>query len=179
MFFDTLQSHLAVCAQPELPNWLRHDPDFWHVISIREPYRPLPDLRLCKRHVSLLFEDREELDEDGRGMLVQPRHLRQVFEFVDASPGAPVLVHCWAGLSRSTAVAAALLVRGLRRAEHPSSEWAATAIDQLLSIRPRARPNLAVLRTGLEHFLPAPQARAVAEEIVNDNRLLLNRFHRH
>lgn len=40
MYFDCLQSHLAVCAQKDLPNFATRDKNFWHLVSIREPKRP-------------------------------------------------------------------------------------------------------------------------------------------
>lgn len=43
----------------------------------------------------------------------RPEHLRAIFRFADSIPAQPMLVHCQAGGSRSTAVALALIVRGM------------------------------------------------------------------
>lgn len=176
MFFETLQRHLAVCGQPQLPAWLRNDPNFWHIISIRESYRPMPEYRFAKRHMTIYFEDREELEKDGSGFCARPQHMRRAFEFADEQPNSPLLIHCWAGRSRSTAVALALLVRGLFHANIRHGDWVQQAADQLLEIRPVARPNFLVLRLGLEQFLPAEEAMTLATELVNEPRLLANRF---
>jgi len=51
-------------------------------------------------------------------------------------------VHCRAGVSRSTAAAALILMQA-----HP--EWPATAaLDAVAAIRPRAWPNLLILEFG-------------------------------
>ena len=58
-------------------------------------------------------------------------------------PGAVVLLHCWAGVSRSAAVAAAHLMatEGLRMEE---------ALAQVRAARPRAAPNAAFLAQLVE-----------------------------
>ena len=176
MFVESLQRHLAICGQPQLSAWLKKDPQFWHIISIRESYRPLPEFRLAKRHMTLFFEDREELEKDGSGSCAKPSHIRQAFEFADEQPDSPLLIHCWAGRSRSTAVALALLVRGLFQSTVPHGDWVRQSADQLLEIRPVARPNFLVLRLGLEQFLPTEESVALATELVNEPRLHANRF---
>ena len=176
MFIDTLQRHLAVCGQLQLSAWLKSDPRFWHIVSIREDYRPMPEFFLAKRTITVFFEDQEELGKGERGSIVRPDHMRRIFEFVDADPSCPILVHCWAGRSRSTAVALAILVRGLVASDAPRDKWVKLAADQLLAIRPKARPNFLVLRLGLGLFLQADEARELAKELVNEPRLLANRF---
>ena len=84
----------------------------------------------------------------------------------------PLLVHCRAGVSRSAAVALALIVRAL----HPSKDIVEEAVQQLLVIRRRARPNVHVLNLGLQQFLPGAEARKLVKALVNHPVLLHNRF---
>jgi predicted protein tyrosine phosphatase len=61
---------------------------------------------------------------------------------VSEMPGAHLLVHCRAGVSRSTAAAALILIQA-------NPEWSASAaLDAIAAIRPRAWPNLLILEFG-------------------------------
>ncbi len=114
MFIEELGRHLAVSSIPELERSLKRDAGFWNVISIREPVVPRPVfLHYAKRVHEEIFEDRENIDPDLACTPPRREHLASIFRFVDAHPGEPILVHCLAGLSRSPAVALALIVRAL------------------------------------------------------------------
>jgi predicted protein tyrosine phosphatase len=68
-------------------------------------------------------------------------HLAQLFEFAERWTGAsPLLVHCWAGISRSTA--AAYAVACLKRPDLPESQLA----GQLRALSPEATPNPLIVR---------------------------------
>jgi predicted protein tyrosine phosphatase len=61
---------------------------------------------------------------------------------VSETPEAHLLVHCRAGVSRSTAAAALILMQA-------NPEWpASAALDVVAAIRPRAWPNLLILEFG-------------------------------
>ena len=61
---------------------------------------------------------------------------------VCATPDAHLLVHCHAGVSRSTAAAALILAQA-----HP--DWPASRVlDAVAAMRPRAWPNLLILEFG-------------------------------
>jgi hypothetical protein len=61
---------------------------------------------------------------------------------VGATPAAHLLVHCCAGVSRSAAAAALILMQA-------NPEWpASAALDMVAAIRPRAWPNLLILELG-------------------------------
>ena len=180
MFIKELGRHLAVSSIPELERSLKRDAGFWNVVSIREPAVPRPAaLRYAKRVHEVIFEDQEEIDPDVPGVLPRREHLAGIFQFVEAHPDEPVLVHCLAGLSRSSAVALALIVRvlwahGSGLGMHP--KLAAKAVGLLLQIRPQSRPNVLVLQVGLEQFLPPDVAQQMMIELVNHPVLLENQF---
>jgi len=89
------------------------------------------------------------------------------------------MVHCLAGLSRSTAVALAIIVRGMIEKGWEAMETeplVERAVDLLLQIRPRAKPKVLFLRLCLEQFLPAKQANDLTVALVNHPVLMENRF---
>lgn len=180
MFIKELGRHLAVSSIPELERSLKMDAGFWNVISIREPAVPRPlALRYAKSVHEAIFEDREDVDPAVPCNPPRREHLAGMFRFVDAHPGQPILVHCLAGLSRSPAVALALIVRGLLKCGsaldvQPALEEKAVAL--LLQIRPKSRPNALVLQVGLEQFMRADFAKRLTISMVSHPVLLENRF---
>ena len=180
MFIEELGRHLAVSSIPELERSLKMDAGFWNVISIREPAVPRPlALRYAKSVHEAIFEDREDVDPDVPCIPPRREHLAGMFRFVDAHPGEPILVHCLAGLSRSPAVALALIVRAQTACHSPMNAQpmlAERAVALLLQIRPKSRPNALVLQVGLEQFMSDVEARWLVAELVNHPVLFENRF---
>lgn len=179
MFIEELNRHLAVSSIPELPRLLDFDKNFWNVVSIREPRVPKPEcLRNAKRYLEVFFEDRED-QPDFPSRPPRSEDVTGMFEFVDAHPGEPVLVHCLAGLSRSPAFALGIIVRGIigpgwdKQNFQPLLE---SASKLLLQIRRRSRPNGLLLQLCLEQFLPAAQSKELAAAFVNHPPLLENRI---
>lgn len=180
MFIEAIGRHLSVSSIPELAKSLKLEKGFWNVVSIREPQVPRPDfLRYAKRYHEVICEDREEVDSAVPSRPPRVEDVTGIFEFVDAHTGEPVLVHCLAGLSRSPAVALALIVRGMVH-----DGWDPTntdplvrcAVGLLLQIRPKAKPNVLFLRLCLKQFLPPNQADNLTVQLVNHPVLMENRF---
>lgn len=151
---------------------VKTDRNFWHVISIHEPRAPRNSLPGAKCVHYVAFDDVENPTDDGGCVLAREKDIQRIFAFADAQPNEPLLVHCRAGVSRSTAVALAFIVRGLLKSERIVEE----AAKQLLAIRQFARPNVHVLRLSLQQFLPAKRADELAIALVNHPRLFSNRF---
>jgi predicted protein tyrosine phosphatase len=175
MFVEALNRHLLVCAHVELPEILGSSPAHWNVVSIREPDHPQPDLANAKRACEVIFLDQESNLAKFGLQPPSPAHLESIFQFADAQPADPLLVHCWAGRSRSTAVALALIVRGFWKRDVTDDALITQSVDTLLAIRPFASPNKLVLRYGLDLFLPTPLAETVTRAFVNEPRLAQNR----
>jgi predicted protein tyrosine phosphatase len=78
----------------------KHGPS--HVVSLLDPYSPFPAVKA--RHLKVGVHDiTEDLDQH-----VPPAraHLIEILDFVgDWDRKAPILIHCYAGISRSTATA--------------------------------------------------------------------------
>jgi predicted protein tyrosine phosphatase len=127
--------------------------------------------------LSLRFDDAENPKTDETGItFVRLEQIAEAFYFADDRWGEPLLIQCWAGLSRSAALALGMISRGLFL--DGVEPFTGEAVDLLLQIRPEARPNVLVLKLALETFLPKEQAEAAAIEMVNHPELLANRFHR-
>jgi len=57
MLIPSLQRHLNVGAQIDLPRFSKMDPDFWNVISLREPSRPKPDFsKFASSHTTICYD---------------------------------------------------------------------------------------------------------------------------
>jgi predicted protein tyrosine phosphatase len=179
MLIEELGRHLAVCSLAELERMLKMDARFWNVVSIREPYIPRPPcLRYAKRFHEAIFDDLLQIDSQTAQVTPRSEHIAAIFHFVDAYPNEPVLIHCQAGLSRSTAVTLALIIRGLLHAKNTDQIIAPVvgrAVDLLLLLRPKARPNPLVLQLGLEQFLTAELTGKIVIKVGQHPVLIENR----
>lgn len=137
---------ITICGIEELAGHRRAGVS--HVLSILDPDWPVPDAFGDfgeHRRLELRFHDvieelpgtapprAEHVDEllaFGRGLLAEPL------------PTGHLLVHCHAGVSRSTASMALILAQAL-----PGLP-AARILGEVLRIRPRAWPNLRLLELG-------------------------------
>jgi len=176
MIVPPLNRHLAVCSLPEVQRFLDFDKNFWHVISIRDTTRSKLQLRHAADTQVYYFDDAEIVKEGSGWIVMSPAQAAAIWQQVDAVPSAPLLVHCVAGLSRSTAVAAAILARSLHAAGFSLQTIAHETVERLLSIRPPACPNGLVLLRMLQHVLPAEDARHIAQGIWEEDRIMHNRF---
>lgn len=178
MFIEPLQRHLHVCAQADLPAYSKRDPGFWNVVSIREPIRPIPNPTGFRKFHTMLCLDvvgTDGMDESELIHAPRAEHLGEVFRFADSVPGEPLLVHCWAGISRSTAVALTLIVRAMHFVGYSEDEIVSEACEILLEIRPQAAPNPMVLEIGLSRFMDPISANQLMARLVNQPQLFQNR----
>ncbi|ARV76679.1 hypothetical protein PHABIO_48 [Pseudomonas phage Phabio] len=74
------------------------------VISIGDPGESLPDYA-CK-HKAILRIEIDDVDQEmgPEYTLFDPVHSRRILDFLAKHPGVPIIVHCHAGISRSSAV---------------------------------------------------------------------------
>jgi predicted protein tyrosine phosphatase len=104
-------------------------------ISLISPDAEVPDLGLGERHHVLRFND---IAEPRDGLVAPaPSLIRTLFEYADRTrqEGADLMVHCFAGISRSPAAAFVLACR-----YRPEID-AARHADILRRLCPEATPN--------------------------------------
>lgn len=117
--------------------------NFKHVISINNPHTgaPRPLANHPGRHLVLEFHDYTRSSPFGGLDVVRlpsPEHVRRILEFAEGvRPDEHLLVHCAAGISRSSAAALAVIASRLE----PSEESARRAVDELLDVKEAIRPN--------------------------------------
>lgn len=119
-----------------------------HVLSILDPAFPVPQALGAfgeHRRLELRFDD--VIDEQEEKSPPRAEHVRLILEFgrdllAEAPRGRHLLVHCHAGVSRSTAAMALIL------AQAQATSPAADVFTQVLRIRPHAWPNLRILELG-------------------------------
>jgi predicted protein tyrosine phosphatase len=132
-----LPSHkLTICGIPELPNHAAGDVS--HVLSIidsQEPRPPALDDYFDIEHELIRFDDVvAEYPGFGACTLQDIERVLAFGERLQAKPGGHLLVHCHAGISRSTAAAAILMCQ-----HAPGQEE--TAFLRLLELRKHGWPN--------------------------------------
>ena len=106
-----------------------------HVVSLLDPYTSFPRIKeVGERHLCIEVHDIEE-DEEGMDPLCAVR-TKRILEFVGGwDRSQPILIHCYAGISRSTATAFITAC-----AQNPGADEEAIALA-LRAASPTASPN--------------------------------------
>lgn len=111
-----------------------------HVLSILDPgRRPFLHPKTPKKNWLLVHFEDNLYFEEPHGPTIE--HVSQILEWGKSLPDdAILLVHCEAGVSRSTAAALALLV------QHHGIEKLQECVAALVDVRPEASPNKLVTK---------------------------------
>jgi len=138
---------ISVCGTDELNHHC--DSGVSHVLSILDPDWPVPEaFGAFGEHAKLELRFHDVIDESHADVIVpQESHVAEVLSFGRVLLEEPhaqrrLLIHCHAGVSRSTASAALILAQAL-----PSAP-ADRIFEEVLRIRPRAWPNLRIVELG-------------------------------
>ncbi len=135
---------ITVCGLDELEAYCRTGAS--HVLSILDPVHPAPDAfgaYGAHERLELRFDD--IIEETPGQMAPGPAHVTQILGFgrdLAAGGGTHLLVHCHAGISRSTAAMTLLL------AQAQPALPAAAVLAQVHGIREKAWPNLRLVEIG-------------------------------
>lgn len=118
-----------------------------HVLSILDPDWPVPDaFGAFDEHTKLELRFHDIIEEhDADRIAPQQDHVADLLTFgrgVSLESEAHLLVHCHAGVSRSTASMALILAQALPNLP------GAHIFEEILRMRPRAWPNLRILELG-------------------------------
>jgi predicted protein tyrosine phosphatase len=160
---------ISVCGIEELTGHC--ETGVSHVLSILDPDWPVPEaFGAFGEHAKLELRFHDVIEEGIAGTL-PPReeHVAELLAFgrdlmAEPPPEAHLLVHCHAGVSRSTASMALVLAQGLPDA------GADRVFAEVLRIRPQAWPNLRIVEIG-DALLGRPGALVDAARGVNRRQL--------
>ena len=119
-----------------------------HVLSILDPDFPVPEaFGSFGEHEKLEVRFHDIIDETPGLLLPQPEHVAQILALgrdlvAEPRPTAHLLVHCHAGVSRSTASMALILAQAMP--EQPAE----AVLGLVYDIREKAWPNLRLIEIG-------------------------------
>jgi predicted protein tyrosine phosphatase len=138
---------ISVCGIEELASHC--EVGVSHVLSILDPDWPIPEaFGAFGEHAKLELRFHDVIEaQDARTVAPQPEHVTEILSFgrrLSAPRGQDthLLVHCHAGVSRSTAAMTLILAQALPEAS------ANRIFGEVLRIRPQAWPNLRILELG-------------------------------
>jgi predicted protein tyrosine phosphatase len=142
----TIPFKITVCGIDELPQ--HSEVGVTHVLSILDPAWPVPDaFGTFGEHERLELRFHDVIEETADMIPPTQAHVEKVLAFgrgmiAEPEPGAHLLVHCHAGISRSTA--SMILIVAQARPAVP----AAAIAQEILRMRPKAWPNLRIIEMG-------------------------------
>jgi len=138
---------LSICGKAEVDRFAASK--ITHLLSLEDPGTPKRTPAWFKGpHVQLHFHDVDTPSEENssRGVAPAKSHVTEILRMgascLEAATMGPVhlLVHCHAGISRSTAAAFAMTTQAL------GVEKAMEALEFVLENRPEAFPNLLIVQ---------------------------------
>jgi predicted protein tyrosine phosphatase len=147
---DPIPFALTICGIEELPDHAERQVS--HVLSIIDPDRsPLDAFGSYGEHARLELRFHDIIEDMPGREAPQPHHVEQVLAFGrdimrEPEPVRHLLVHCHAGVSRSTAAMTLLLAQAQPHLSAPE------VLQQVLAIRAKAWPNLRMLTFGEEQL---------------------------
>ena len=137
---------IAVCGLDELAGHCATGAT--HVLSILDPEWPVPEaFGQYGEHARLELRFHDIIVPTPGQVLPERTHVEQILQFgrgLNAEPGASLLVHCHAGISRSTAAMTLILAQAI--ADAP----AADVLGAVHGIREKAWPNILMVEMGDE-----------------------------
>jgi len=122
---------ISICALHEVEDALGLI-EGTHLLSMLDHGTPMPASAHLpeEHHLRMFFRDTDDTRDPGAPTI---EHMREILAWANGVPHeARLVVHCYMGISRSTAVTLGLLARSM-----PPDE----AAGRLLEIRPQATPN--------------------------------------
>jgi predicted protein tyrosine phosphatase len=135
---------LTICGIPELDEHCAAG--VTHVLSILDPDWPDPPaFAAFAPHRRLALRCHDVIEPAADRLAPAAADVARLLAFGRELMGAPdrhLLIHCHAGVSRSTAAAALILAQA--QPDRPARE----ALDAVALLRPRAWPNLRILEFG-------------------------------
>jgi predicted protein tyrosine phosphatase len=132
---------LTVCGIEEIPGHC--EAGVSHVLSILDPGWPAPEFGSYGEHARLELRFNDVIEPDAPGAPPTADHVAGALSFgAGLGEGDHLLVHCHAGVSRSTAALSLILAKA--RPDRPAGE----VLAEVVRIRRQAWPNLRMIELG-------------------------------
>jgi len=157
---------LTVCGIEELTG--HAEAGVSHLLSILDPDWPVPEaFGAFGEHAKLELRFHDVIEDTAGVIPPSAADVRAVLAFgrdLEAEAASRLLVHCHAGISRSTASMALILAQAL------PAQPAEAILQHILGIREKAWPNLRILEMGdamlgRDGTLPAAAAALYAHQL--------------
>jgi predicted protein tyrosine phosphatase len=143
---SNLPKQITISSALDLERYARNGLD--QVVSILDPDSPEPvELRAVQRRFLCTLRFHDVVEDSGPLISPQASHIDKLLDFgrsLSSDPGRHLLIHCFAGLCRSTAAALVLI------AQSDPSASPERAVTRLLEITPHAWPNTRMVQLGDE-----------------------------
>jgi predicted protein tyrosine phosphatase len=142
----TLPFRITVCGLAELD--LHSGAEVSHVLSILDPEWPVPEeFGTYGEHAKLELRFHDVIEDEPELLPPQRSHVARLLEFGRSLQREPIgqahlLVHCHAGISRSSASMALLIAQAVP--DRPAEQ----VFADVLAIRPQIWPNLRIVEMG-------------------------------
>jgi len=160
MYVPELDQDIAVLSVGEAELLTAKEPGRWHVISISNDPGAHPSLAGARRLLRLAFDDVDGTWEELGGVLATEEDILQALQFARKAEQQPLLIHCTAGISRSAAVAWAVVCDRL----NGQRDAGQVALEIVRRVRPICAPNRHVLRLSIALLARRPAQREKLEE---------------
>jgi predicted protein tyrosine phosphatase len=159
--------HITVTNVDNVPGFIHRGAT--HVISLlHSRERNLLFLPGSFKRENWLFLDMDDVIHETADAAPKKEQVEHLLQWVNKLPAdAHLVIHCYAGISRSTAAALAVKVQELGVSQVKE------AIDWLLEIRPQACPNPVITKFADELLNAKGELHAAAEEVANNKLLSL------
>lgn len=159
---------ITICRKAEVYQ-VSNDHKISHIISTLDPGDSIKPPNYIKDHLLLTFDDIEYADDKYSP---KAEHVAEILEWSShLTHEDRLLVHCWAGVSRSTALALAIWIQHHGRDYDAAKQW-------LVSTRPIACPNRLIAEYADGILGCDGKLSEIAEEVGN-YRLLRNLASKH
>ena len=160
MDIDSFKRRLKIVGVEEARRLTPTESAGWNILSIRgRKDEPLifPGARSIK---SLHFDDVEaDCPEDGE-FAATPEDVRRALAYSSGIGDGPLLIHCAAGISRSTALAWLIIYEKLKA----QPDAVRQSFDILRKLRPILSPNRHVLSLGVEALAPQGSRKRIMQQ---------------
>jgi predicted protein tyrosine phosphatase len=146
MNFDSFKQQIKIVGVAKALGLYPAELAGWNILSIcgGQNERPL-NFPGARRTKTLYFDDVEDCPKDGESA-ARPEDIRAALAFSREIEDEPLLIHCSAGISRSTALAWIVIYGKLKG----TADAVRRSFDIVRRLRPILAPNRRVLRLGIE-----------------------------